>query len=424
MADDVYGAENLDELMPLTGGGPQYFKQALSVRGRVPQAYPHPFDADLAALRKRLEADPKQMYTPEQIEQRRGENERDYTLSVAAMLSGDQGLQGAGGQIFKQALAGRQPHVTEKGSYDPITGQFTLNAEAQREALQQRLERMQTLDAQGQLSWEKQQGAEAARMEEIRQRGLDRQVLAGVAAGNKNQGSFVPSARTPDGRTIVTNSKTGVDYVVSIGPDGQTPQYEPWTGKPGAIPKATFEASSKDASTQSLAADRAGQLIAQVDANPEVFGSKGALLSKVPVLMQGMAAERLGLNSKALETRADVLRQAAMTVHDLYGAAFTAGEAERAKTFVPNANDPPEILISKLRSAQRWSQDAASRYGPGVLDDLIARQGRTGVDKVRDPNRPKPALPANDPGNGLTPEQEARRQELLRKYPQAGQQQP
>jgi hypothetical protein len=115
--------------------------------------YTSGFDAQLNLLRQRLAAVPTSNYSPEQIGQRQAANERDYQLGLLGMLSGDPGLQGVGGMVYKQAIAGRTPHVTEKGMYDPITGAFTLNPQAQQEAIQAAMDRVQVAKAQAQREW-------------------------------------------------------------------------------------------------------------------------------------------------------------------------------------------------------------------------------------------------------------------------------
>jgi hypothetical protein len=67
------------------------------------------------------------MYSPEEAQARQSENQRDYALALAAQLSGDETMAPVGGTILKNALAARQQQVTEKGAYNPLTGEFRVN---------------------------------------------------------------------------------------------------------------------------------------------------------------------------------------------------------------------------------------------------------------------------------------------------------
>lgn len=81
-------------------------------------------------------------FSPEQIAQRRADNANQYDLGMLAQLSGHPAASALGGQIFKQALADRTPKVTERGSYDPITQQYTYDPEYLREKDQGNIDRM------------------------------------------------------------------------------------------------------------------------------------------------------------------------------------------------------------------------------------------------------------------------------------------
>lgn len=86
-----------------------------------------PYAAQIEAARARMNAPLPQMYTPEQIAERRAQNDREYQLGLLGSLSSDEGLKNVGGQVFKQALAARQPKISERGVADPITGQFSYD---------------------------------------------------------------------------------------------------------------------------------------------------------------------------------------------------------------------------------------------------------------------------------------------------------
>src|SRR4029453_13710641 len=104
------------------------------------------YDPQIQALERQLadmQSNPQGMYTPEQIQDRRAQTQRRYEFGMVGMASGDSNLGALGGEMYKQALVGRTPKTTEKGAYDPITGQWTYDPSWQRENLQTRLEGLQ-----------------------------------------------------------------------------------------------------------------------------------------------------------------------------------------------------------------------------------------------------------------------------------------
>src|SRR5262245_40734970 len=101
-----------------------------------------PWAPIIEQLQQRLAQPQTPTYSPEEVAQRRAGNERQYALGLAGMLSGDETMGNVGGLVFKQALAQRQPHVSDKGIYDPLSGEYKLNAEARQQTLQDQLERV------------------------------------------------------------------------------------------------------------------------------------------------------------------------------------------------------------------------------------------------------------------------------------------
>src|SRR5262245_59757947 len=106
-----------------------------------------PYDPTIDALRKRileLQQGAQATYTPEQIDERRSRNDREYNVGLAMSLSQNPALQHAGGNVFKHALEQSTPKVTERGTMDPITGEWTYNPEYRAQTLQTQLDAMET----------------------------------------------------------------------------------------------------------------------------------------------------------------------------------------------------------------------------------------------------------------------------------------
>jgi hypothetical protein len=168
----------------------------------------------------------------------------------------------------------------------------------------------------------------------------------------------------------VTN-KTGMNFVLDVGPQGQ-PIYTPYGGP--ATPKATFEKNVGAAQTFQTKADSADALINQIDKNADAFGLTAAAVSRLPASIQGRVAGKV-LDEGTMKVRADVLRQAAMEISDIYGAAQSVGEAARAATFIPAAEDGPEAVIQKLKAARDYARSNANSFGGAVNQAARARTG-------------------------------------------------
>lgn len=151
-----------------------------------PQAEPQyvdPYQAQLQAYAAKLAEPLQRMYTPEQVQQRRGDNDRQYQLGMLAQLSGDQGLEGVGAQVFKQALAARQPKITERGTADQITGEFNYDPDYLRQRDELAYNALQQHSAAGQQQWNAQRQAAADRAAQQRQHDEDTRQTRTLIAG-------------------------------------------------------------------------------------------------------------------------------------------------------------------------------------------------------------------------------------------------
>jgi len=361
------------------------FPQALGAQQGDPSQYADPYAAQIAAMRARMQQQQPPMYTPEQVEQRRSQNDREYQLGLLGQLSGDQGLTNVGGQVFKQALAARQPKITERGVADPITGQFNYDPEFLRQRDEQSLAGLEQKSASSRAAFDEQRTRAQERADRQREHDEATKEARAASAANGQVGAFQQSGFTPDGQNVVTNSKSGVNYIVTVGGDG-TPNYKPYSGI--TTPKATYDKAVVSAQEQLGAADRADKLIGRIEKNPEAFGMRAAAVGGLPGQMQGWAAPALGLTRDQLNLRAQVTRDAAMELNKIYGAAQSAGELARAAAWAPNATDGLEAIITKLTAARDWANGNAEGAGVGVLN---AARGRSGS---------PPGAPPAPPGQG------------------------
>lgn len=154
--------------------GPQ-LPQALAAQGWV-----DPYAQQRQQLMARLQAPQAPMYTPEQIEQRRAENQREYELGLLGTLSGNEQLGAVGGTVLKRALSMRDPRVNERGTIDQITGKFSYSPDFLRQRDEQEIANLDTRSAQSRQAYDAERRAFADRQELERQRAQDRKDLHGA----------------------------------------------------------------------------------------------------------------------------------------------------------------------------------------------------------------------------------------------------
>lgn len=211
-----------------------------------------------------------------------------------------------------------------------------------------------------------------------------------MSAGNNGglPGTISQFGYSPDGQRIVTSSKRGGQFTVSTDAQGN----EVFTPYEGAVtPNGQYE-KQVDAVTQALTSKaKADALAKQVEANPEAFSLKAGAISHLPASVAGWVGDR-ALSKDTLKTRADILRNAAMEINELYGAALSLGETQRANQFIPKADDPPGIVIEKLNAARNWADSVSQRYGQGVVKTAQQRAGQVS-------SAPPAGAPANPQGN-------------------------
>jgi hypothetical protein len=394
------------------------------------QGYVDPYEAQLRALRAQMQAPQQPMYSPEEVAQRQAQNQREYELGLLGQLSGDDTLAPVGAQVFRQALGNRQKRITERGTSDPITGQFSYNPDYLRERDEQALAGLEGKSAAARAAWGEQRQRAEERADLERQRAEDRRALHAIVAAGRDHdraaGSFSNAGFTPDGKQVVTNSRSGVNYVLQLNPDG-TPRYTPYADV--FTPKAAFEKNVASAGESQAAATRADTLLRQVKTNPDSFGLSSALVSAVPGALQGYAAKALALSPDQMEMRARLLREAALEINALYGAALSSGESARAATFLPNAADPPETVIAKLTAARDWARSSAAMQGPAANRAASSRSGGTTGPRDTPASRNTggatgswdtpgaAAAQAQGGGAGLSPDEQQELRELRARFP-------
>lgn len=141
------------------------------------------------------------MFTPEQVQQRVGQNNAQMSLGVLGQLAGDQRVRGLGGQVFKTALGGREERVTNRGITDPLTGETAIDPTYKAEQDENRRGRIlqQAVAIQQRRDAEAQRAATAAEGRALR--------LAIAASRGGGGGGAAPMAKPPSGYRYKPNGE-------------------------------------------------------------------------------------------------------------------------------------------------------------------------------------------------------------------------
>jgi hypothetical protein len=143
-----------------------------------------PYAPQIAAIRAKLAQPPASGLAPAIIAARRAENDRQYELGMLGILSGNEAFGNVGGMLAKQAMAGRTPTITERGTVDPLSGAFTYNPAYQSERDAAQLGGLlQALAAAA----ERRQTARQSAMDRRETALMTANIMAGNAAGQRAQ---------------------------------------------------------------------------------------------------------------------------------------------------------------------------------------------------------------------------------------------
>jgi hypothetical protein len=138
-------------------------KQALPAVAPVLPApgWVNPYQAALDEQTAAMTAPQVPMYTAEQVQDRKDRSNRAGRMALLGVMMGDEGQARGGGQILQQVLGGRQERVTDKGVFDPLSGQMSVNPEYARERTEGRQQRLQDMAARAQDTHESREDQQA-----------------------------------------------------------------------------------------------------------------------------------------------------------------------------------------------------------------------------------------------------------------------
>ena len=201
---------------------------------------------------------------------------------------------------------------------------------------------------------------------------------AGSDGGASGLGKVQLKGMTLDGKQVVFSPTTAKSYVLNE--DGTHSAY---TGE--VVPFAQSAKPALAAEEMSRAVPKMDRVIESVKNNPEAFGVTPALASILPNAL-GSRITAASLTPEQLQTRNRVMREAAVLIHQIYGAALSRGEEARANTWAVSPTDDFDMTMSKLTSARAYATDLGTR------------------EKPLNPAAPAPALPAATAAAGGKPQ--------------------
>ena len=321
--------------------------------------------------------------TQEQIAQlvaQRGRPEASLPLALGAMLSRDKGLSRVGTGLYNAVEASRQPFDVGDGmgTIDPRTGQYTADPFRRAQDERERQEKLRT-QALGLATADATREATTAH----RRATLD---------ATKVNRDLSHEYRTRNRQTNYVDTTTGA-MVVSR-PDGSlmNPDNGNTVRHQDAVASQEFRKQTEVSRKLQVGLEQARELEAKVAANPQLFSYVNAKLATLPLQTEVKAAQAYlnkrtdgarGLSAEDFALRAEIGKQVAFLIHDLYGSVLTKGEEARAVNFLPQANEPLDVLLPKLqitlRDAERqmqtlpkWAVRLAHSAGAPPSDELPA----------------------------------------------------
>lgn len=388
------------------------------------------------ALTPKTEVSPELQQMMMQNMQQRSVN---LPLALGAMLSGDKGMQGVGGSIYKDAMDARNPQALgDEGFFDPQTGKFIASpigsnrrnekvleigmkayqsaedAAARREqtAAQQALsnsfnEERIRLAREADARAKREEDERNATRESNRPQPLIRTEPAPVTS-TPGVPVATPTASTTPAPSTATQTNTASDFTpreysripdlqeAGVSVDG-SPLLRATKGelagsywisngnslleydtRRGVIDQASWSKQTAAAKDAASAGARIEGLIADVKANPGAFTiANSAVTTALPNALANRAMNKMN-TPEAMRVRTALLQDAGQMMNDLYGAAQSLGEAKRASQFIVQDGDSPQTIVTKLEAAAKYQEYLKNKYGPAFSKAVEQQRANSG----------------------------------------------
>lgn len=310
------------------------------------------------------ESTPKSTFTPEQQTDRINRNNNLSALGILGQMSGDQGVRGVGGQVFKQALGEQEPQRTKSGVFDPLTGATQLDPEYVDERRQNRqgriLERALMYQQSRQNSQDRAQSAlqtTQLRTDAMRDAAASRAqtalMLRQMAAANQQN--------RPHNLVQITDATTGQMFWADPR-DGSYVKPVEGAGGPLNKPDKLSGTDEKEITDLGKAKASAAAALAAVNAYPKAFG----FMKGVPNLAGGtlgtvtQAIRDRRLGSDEVAARAMIFNNVSQIIKERAGTAQSAAEMRRLNSFLPSDLDGPDQIKAKVGALATYLDEQES----------------------------------------------------------------
>lgn len=311
--------------------------------------YVDPYAESIAKQRALLAQPFMSKLSRHEVAQRRSLNDRMEQLGMLGLLSGDDGFGALGTSLMKQAARDRDVRVSDTGAYDPITGEFAMHPEVQRQRGELELQRMRERSAEGQRAWQAARQSSAERAEQAQQQ---REFLASEHA-----------------LTRAAMAQRGEPLLPIIGPDG-TAIYAPRTQAVGqrVPPTAGAGMPSEDERKAAGWLQQARLAFANmntatsVDPNASKPTTREMTIGAVPGVGRDAAYAAMTPARQMFTTAASSLSEAVLRAAT--GAGVNRDEAlQKVQELTPRWGEDPKTTAMKQQMAEMYIGSLEARAG-------------------------------------------------------------
>lgn len=137
------------------------------------------------------------------------------------------------------------------------------------------------------------------------------------------------------------------------------------------ISKPEWDKRTQEVQREAAAMARIKGIIQRLQANPETFGDVVAFLSGATPTFVSDRALIKKLTPEQRNLRAEILRESAQAIHELYGAALTSTEEKRAMGFNVDQTSPPEKVVAALAKTPSYTQKMKRVFGEAVFNAAL-----------------------------------------------------
>ena len=178
---------------------------------------------------------------------------------------------------------------------------------------------------------------------------------AAIGGGEGGIGKTQFKGMTVDNKPIFFSASKSANFVRDD--DGTLTKYEGPVIPVGQAAKGAMEGVNAAKLVEGLTGT-----IAQIEKNKEAFGAVPGIASMVGPFI-GSRIVSSSLTPEQQQTRVNVLRDAAVLINAIYGAALSRGEAGRANTWAVSPEDDYDTVMAKVKGAKEYAENIAKREG-------------------------------------------------------------